>query len=632
MFKKIKFFIKKILPSRRKIIQLYAALLYNANLKGFIKGEIFKGKSKSVCLPGLNCYSCPGAIGACPLGSLQNALSESGTKLPMYVIGIILLYAIILGRTICGFLCPVGLLQELLFKIKSPKLKKSKVTRCLSYFKYILLVVLVIAMPLIYGLQQNGLPVPGFCKYICPAGTFEGAIFLLSNKNNVDFFSMLGSLFTWKFVLLIIFIVASVFIFRFFCRFFCPLGAIYGIFNKLSILGVKVEKNKCTHCEACITNCKMDVLEVGDHECIQCGECQKVCPVNAIKWKTITKIVKEELEEERQNEANKQIKKTKKINKKTVGIIVNLIAITFLISVLVLVNCKKEIYKVGSYCDNLTITLNDENIFNIKTDNNSTLLYFYESLSDKEIDKLKKYSDEKLNIILINKKGTNIYNNVITTDVEKELNSLNIKFATDTKHAKLLKGFTEEKTYPYSVFIDFNDNILINKKELITESDYNAIISPSILGKVVGNAVGNICINKEITIINSDEKFSVVNNLGKITIINFWFDGCGPCIAELPHFNSLYEEYKDYVEVIAIHASGSTFTLERATNFVNKNFASYSISFGFDDAEASYYEMFGGEGAYPHTVVVDQDGVITYNLPGSMTEEALRNEIEKLIK
>ena len=42
--------------------------------------------------------------------------------------------------------------------------------------------------------------------------------------------------------------------------------------------------------------------------------------------------------------------------------------------------------------------------------------------------------------------------------------------------------------------------------------------------------------------------------------------------------------------------------------------------------------MFGGEGAYPHTVVVDQDGVITYNLPGSMTEEALRNEIEKLIK
>ena len=135
---KVKEFFSKIKPSKRKIIQLYSALLYNAYMKGFITGEIFKGDSKSVCLPGLNCYSCPGAIGACPLGSIQNALSESKTKLPTYVLGIILLYCIIFGRTICGFLCPVGLLQELLYKIKTPKLKKSIVTRCLSYFKYIL--------------------------------------------------------------------------------------------------------------------------------------------------------------------------------------------------------------------------------------------------------------------------------------------------------------------------------------------------------------------------------------------------------------------------------------------------------------------------------------------------------------
>ena len=117
---KVKEFFSKIKPSKRKIIQLYSALLYNAYMKGFITGEIFKGDSKSVCLPGLNCYSCPGAIGACPLGSIQNALSESKTKLPTYVLGIILLYCIIFGRTICGFLCPVGLLQELLYKIKTP--------------------------------------------------------------------------------------------------------------------------------------------------------------------------------------------------------------------------------------------------------------------------------------------------------------------------------------------------------------------------------------------------------------------------------------------------------------------------------------------------------------------------------
>ena len=155
MLSKIKSFFIKIKPSKRKIIQVYSALLFNANIKGFVTGEIFKGDSKIVCAPGLNCYSCPGAVGACPLGSLQNALAASKTKYPTYVIGIILLYSIILGRTICGFLCPLGLLQELLYKIKSPKLKKSRVTRILSYFKYVLLAVLVIGIPLIYGLQKE---------------------------------------------------------------------------------------------------------------------------------------------------------------------------------------------------------------------------------------------------------------------------------------------------------------------------------------------------------------------------------------------------------------------------------------------------------------------------------------------
>ena len=153
MLDRIRNFFMKIKPSKRKVIQLYAALLYNANIKGFITGKIFTGDSKVTCLPGLNCYSCPGAIGACPLGSIQNALASSKTKLPTYVFGIILLYSIILGRTICGFLCPVGLIQELLYKIKTPKLKKNKITRVLSYFKYVLLFALVFILPLMYALH-----------------------------------------------------------------------------------------------------------------------------------------------------------------------------------------------------------------------------------------------------------------------------------------------------------------------------------------------------------------------------------------------------------------------------------------------------------------------------------------------
>ena len=280
---KIITWIKAHLPTQRRLIQLYAALLYNAHAKGFITGNIYTGNVKAMCLPGFNCYSCPGAVGACPLGALQNALAASGSRTPTYVLGILLLFGLTLGRTICGFLCPVGLLQELLYKIPTPKVKKGRLTRALSWLKYILLAVFVVIVPLWYALQKY--PVPAFCKYICPVGTFEGAVGLLANPVNEDKFSMLGILFTRKFVILIVIVVACVFIYRAFCRFLCPLGAIYGLFAKVALIGVKVEAPKCTDCGRCVGHCRMDVKHVGDHECIHCGECIDVCPTKAISFK-----------------------------------------------------------------------------------------------------------------------------------------------------------------------------------------------------------------------------------------------------------------------------------------------------------------------------------------------------------
>ena len=277
-FGKIKNWIVNHLPTKRRLIQVYAALLYNANIKGFFNGRIYKGATKNACVPGLNCYSCPGAVGSCPLGALQNALAASGTRAPTYIFGIIILFGLLLGRTVCGFLCPVGLGQELLYKIKTPKLKKSRATRVLSYFKYVLLIALVIVVPLVYF-------APGFCEFICPAGTFEGGVGLLSNKTNRGLLAILGPLFTWKFMLLVLIVVGSIFVFRIFCRFLCPLGALYGFFCRIALLGVKLDKNKCTDCGLCIGVCKMDTKKVGDHECIQCGECISVCPSKAISWK-----------------------------------------------------------------------------------------------------------------------------------------------------------------------------------------------------------------------------------------------------------------------------------------------------------------------------------------------------------
>ncbi len=367
--KKVLAKIKGWLPSKRKLIQLYSALLFNANIKGFFNGKIYKGGIKNICAPGLNCYSCPGASAACPLGSLQGALGNSEKRAPYYVFGILILYGILLGRFICGFLCPFGLIQELLYKIKTPKLKKSRITRILSYIKYVILVFFVFIVPILYVFRSE--PVPAFCKYICPSGTIEGAFGLLSNKVNESQLARLGPLFTWKFMLTVSVIVGSVFIFRMFCRFICPLGALYGLFNKISILGIKLDKPKCTDCGLCISKCKMDIKRVGDHECISCGECISVCPTKAISFKggkivlppnEIAPLTPSMTETEKEACIKATEEKNKKLEKRR--FITRIIATALMISVLAgtLIYCNFfdspdsfKVYAIGDICPDTEI-------------------------------------------------------------------------------------------------------------------------------------------------------------------------------------------------------------------------------------------------------------------------------------
>ncbi len=270
------------IPVKRRLIQLASALIYNAHLKGFGEGTIYQGSLKGVCVPGLNCYSCPGAVAACPLGSLQSAIGSIRGNLPLYVLGLLILFGLFLGRLICGFLCPFGLIQELLHKIPGPKIRKNRITRVLSYTKYVILVIFVIYLPLYYG-YTKGYPLPAFCKYICPAGTLEGGIPLTAADPSLRM--MLGALFSWKVALMLGILTASVFLYRFFCRFLCPLGAIYSLFAGVSLFGIQVKEEKCTRCGKCVRQCQMDVKKVGDRECIQCGECRDVCAFDAISWK-----------------------------------------------------------------------------------------------------------------------------------------------------------------------------------------------------------------------------------------------------------------------------------------------------------------------------------------------------------
>ncbi len=264
-------------------MQACFAALSNGYIKGFARGEIFTGGSKYLCVPGMNCYSCPGALGACPIGSLQATLNSREYKISLYVVGLLVIFGTLFGRFVCGFLCPFGLVQDLLYKI--PGMKKIRMLpgeKFLRYFRFFFLAVFAILLPM-FVIDFTGLGEPWFCKWICPVGTLEGGIPLVLLNSAMR--GAAGFIFKWKLAILIITIFSSIIIYRPFCRYVCPLGAIYGVFNKISFYRFKIDTEKCTKCGACQKICKLSIPvyeNPNSADCIRCGECKATCPHGAI--------------------------------------------------------------------------------------------------------------------------------------------------------------------------------------------------------------------------------------------------------------------------------------------------------------------------------------------------------------
>lgn len=264
-------------------IQIGFTAITNGYVKGFTDGSIYTGSLKSACLPGLNCYSCPGALGSCPIGSLQAVIATRNYSFSYYLVGFFLMIGALLGRFVCGWLCPFGLVQDLLHKIPvGRKIAAFKGDRYLRFLKYGILVIFVILLPM-FALDFVGQGEPWFCKWICPSGTLLAGWPLVLLNEGIG--KSIGLLFAWKNLILIALIILSVIIYRPFCKYLCPLGAIYGFFNPIALYRHRIDKDKCLNCYDCQRACKMNICvneKPNSAECIRCGDCISACKIKAI--------------------------------------------------------------------------------------------------------------------------------------------------------------------------------------------------------------------------------------------------------------------------------------------------------------------------------------------------------------
>lgn len=272
----------------RRWAQIAGTLVANPWFAYLSTRTIYQGDLKGVCFPGLNCYACPLAAFSCPIGSLQHSIAtlspgeRAGALVQgwtarvaplLYVVGFVGLIGVVFGRLPCGWVCPFGFLQDLLYKIPSPKLRLPRWAR---YFKYVALGLLALLFPFLSGVQT-------YCRF-CPAGALEGAVPLKVLPPGMPL-PPTGWFFWLKIAILVAFLAWMVVTKRPFCRTFCPLGASLALLTPVSLHRMEVDENLCTECGECRSVCPVDIdiyENPNSPECIRCLDCKKACPVGAI--------------------------------------------------------------------------------------------------------------------------------------------------------------------------------------------------------------------------------------------------------------------------------------------------------------------------------------------------------------
>jgi len=300
----------------RFLVQLFSLIAVNALAITLIYPSI-KIQPIPFGLPILASINSPYTAIYSSLDLLQLELSQP--EFPWIVVGSILLIGAVVGRAFCGWVCPIGFIQDIITTLKdkldfvSPRAHKSG-----KKFKYFLLFLtflfsgtLGLALYSGTGLEyKNALGVfaTGPFTILSPDGTLFGtvpALLRLLSENIVSIISKpptiqevwnqltkVPPLLALRLLILLGFFGAAWKVPRFFCRYICPTGALMAILQKYSFAGIKRDPVKCTKCPHCEIRCPMqiNILDLSwekfnDPECIMCMECIDACPHGSLGLK-----------------------------------------------------------------------------------------------------------------------------------------------------------------------------------------------------------------------------------------------------------------------------------------------------------------------------------------------------------
>ena len=200
------------------------------------------------------------------------SLSGSGTDLALMLA--VLPISIIWGRFFCGFLCSFGALSELIYALsgtlwKGRKPIPKRMDGILKYLKYLIFLLLfVFVWTLQFQIDNRLNPLYVFGVY-SKSWTSASAAFTVGG------------------FLLLCILIGSVFVERFFCRYLCPMGALFSALSRLRLFKILRRTNSCVSCGQCDRSCSMGIpvsggARVTSGECIDCMRCTERCPQNAL--------------------------------------------------------------------------------------------------------------------------------------------------------------------------------------------------------------------------------------------------------------------------------------------------------------------------------------------------------------